>query len=399
LASVFNGIVRVYDIIAFVFVVGGAFYIVIESGAINAALGGLIRKLSGKEYIFIIIIMTAFAIPGATFGMAEETLPFVALMAAVSKALGWDSIVGVSLVTVGVYAGYAAGPLGPFSIGIAHGIAELPIFSGLGLRTLLCVGGLAIAIHHTVKYAQRIKEDPTGSFVYEVDSENAKEELTFDDKLTNRHKLILAILVISLGALVYGVLKFEWWFEEIASLFMLMGIVVGMIAFNGDFNRYAEEFMKGASTMTSAALLIGFSRGVLVVMEDGKIMDTIVYALSLPLHNLHGIFAAWGMFLSQGLINFAIPSSSGQAVVVMPILSPLADLIGVTRQVACQAYQSGDGYWNMITPTHPTLMAALGIAGVSFGKWLKFAGPLVLKWGLWTLVILTIGVLINWGPF
>lgn len=399
MASVFTGILRASDIIAFIFVVGGAFSIVVASGAINTALARLINRLSGREYILVIVIMAAFAICGATFGMAEETLPFVALLVAVSAALGYDSIVGVSLVTIGVYAGYAAGPLNPFSVGIAHSISELPLFSGLGLRSILMLGGLAIAIHHTLRYAKKVKKDPGLSLVADIKYDGANEDALPDSNLTSQHKLILAILVITLITLLFGVLKFGWYFAEISALFTLMAIVIGLLIYKGDFNLVTEEFMKGATSMTTAALLVGLSRGVLVVMEDGKIMDTIVYGLSLPLRGLHSVFAAWGMFIAQGIINFAIPSSSGQAVVVMPIMSPLSDIIGITRQVAVQAYQSGDGYWNMITPTHPVLMASLGIAGVPFSRWFKFAGPLVLKWVLWTFAILAIGVLINWGPF
>lgn len=397
LASVFKGILKASDIIAFIFVVGGAFEVVSRSGAIHAALGHLIKKVSGKEEYFIPICMFAFALGGATFGMAEETLPFVAIMLIAARSLKYDAIVGVSLVTLGVYAGYAAGPLNPFSIGIAHSIAQLPIFSGIGLRTVLCAGSILIAVHHTMKYAKEIRLDPTKSLLWGTETSGSSiTEPELDLELTQTRKIILVLLLLTLGYLIYAVLHLGWYFEEISALFMLMGIVVGMITYKGNLDKYAEAFMDGAKSLTVAALLVGLSRAVLVVMEDGSIMDTIVYALALPLGHLHSVFAAWGMFLAQGVINFFIPSSSGQAVVVMPIFSPLSDVIGLSRQIACQAYQAGDGFWNMITPTHPVLMASLGIAGVSFGKWFRYAWPLVLKWSIWTCTILTVGVFIGW---
>ncbi|PIC97547.1 C4-dicarboxylate ABC transporter permease [Sporosarcina sp. P26b] len=399
LSSVFGGIVGAAEIIAFVLIVGGVFGVIVKSGAINAALARLIHRLKGKESIFIIIAMTAFAMGGATFGMAEETLPFVAIVLAATIAMGYDRIVAVSIVVVGVYAGYSAGPLNPFNVGIAQGIAELPLFSGIGLRTILMVGGLIIAIHHTLRYAKKVKLNPSTSLL--VGEEEVETDTTLLENLTmtKRHKWIMAILGLSLVALVFGVLKYGWYLGEISALMLLMGIVIGMIAFNGSFNQFTDEFMKGAAEMTAAALIIGLSRAILVVMEEGQIIDTLVYAISVPLGNLHSVFAAWGMYISQGLINFVIPSSTGQAAVVMPIMSSISDVIGINRQIAVQAFQSGDGYWNMITPTHPVLMAALGIAAVPFGKWVRFAGPLVLKWTVWVMIILAIGVWTNWGPF
>lgn len=399
LSSVFGGIVGAAEIIAFVLIVGGVFGVIVKSGAINAALARLIHRLKGRESIFIIIAMTAFAIGGATFGMAEETLPFVAIVLAATIAMGYDRIIAVSIVVVGVYAGYSAGPLNPFNVGIAQGIAELPLFSGIGLRSVMMVGGLIIAIHHTLRYAKKVKMDPKNSLLVNEKEIEADSSLLDDLTMTRRHKWIMAVLGLSLVALVFGVLKYGWYLGEISALMLLMGIVVGMIAFKGSFNQFTDEFMKGAAEMTAAALIIGLSRAILVVMEEGQIIDTLVYAISVPLGSLHSVFAAWGMYISQGLINFIIPSSTGQAAVVMPIMSSISDVIGINRQIAVQAFQSGDGYWNMITPTHPVLMAALGIAAVPFGKWVRFAGPLVLKWTIWTMIILAVGVWIDWGPF
>lgn len=399
LSSVFRGLTSASDIIAFIFVVGGAFGLVSDSGAINAGLGKLIRQFSGRENILIAIIMTAFAICGATFGMAEETLPFVAILVTASIALGFDAVVGVAMVVVGVYCGYSAGPLNPFNTGIAQGIAELPLFSGLGLRLFLMTGGLIIAIHHTISYGKKIKASGADKLDESVMIGLKKKQEELDIEMTAKHKIILTILFSTIIVLIYGVLKFGWYFAEISALFMGMGLIVGFIAYSGDVEKIAGSFLKGAGEMTSAAIFVGLSRAILVVTEDGKIMDTIVNALSIPLSQLSSTFAAWGMYFSQGLINFIIPSSTGQAVVVMPIMSSLSDLTGVTRQVAVLAFEAGDGYWNMITPTHPVVMASIGLAGVSFSKWFKYASGLVFKWTAWILIVLAIGVKIGWGPF
>lgn len=397
-ASVFQGLEHASDIIAFIFVVGGAFAIVSNTGAIVAGLGKLIKIFSGRENLLIAVLMIAFSIGGATFGMAEETLPFVVILVSVSLAMGFDKTVGVAIVLVGVYSGYSAGVLNPFNTGVAQGVAELPLFSGIGLRLVFMAGALAIAIHHTTSYAKKIKNAKGETLNNDLETSMGNNELEMGIEMTSQHKLILGILTVTIGILVFGVLKYGWFFKEIAALFMGMGLVVGMIYYKS-FEKYADAFIAGAATMTTAALLMGLSRAILVLAEQGNIMDSIVHAISIPLSQLNNVFAAWGMYVAQGLINFVIPSSSGQAVVVMPIMSALSDIIGVTRQVAVLAFQSGDGFWNMITPTHAVVMATLGLAGLSFNDWFKFALPLVLKWSAWIMATLAFAVLTGWGPF
>lgn len=393
-SSVLRGLVRASEIIAFVFVVGGSFGIVSRTGAITAGLGKLVRKLTGKETILVAIVMTAFAICGATFGMAEESLPFVVILVTVALKMGYDAVVGVSMVVVGIYCGYASGPLNPFNTGIAQGVAELPLFSGMGLRLVLMIGALIIAIYFTTRHGKKYKQlgNDNSVLLAQFSAEDERE-------MNKTDVAILIVLGLTIASLIYGVLSFGWYFEEISALFLTMGIIVGIIYHKTNLEQIAKDFVAGAGEMTTAAIFVGLSRAILVIMEDGMIMDTIVYYLSLPLSQLGNVFAAWGMYLSQGLINFFIPSSSGQAVVVMPILSPLSDVIGVTRQTAVLAYQCGDGFWNMITPTHSVLMASLGLAKLSFGKWFKFAFPLVMAWSVWVCIVLAIATAINYGPF
>lgn len=393
-SSVFRGIVKASEIIGLVFVVGGAFGIVSRTGAIAAGLGSLVKRLAGRESVMVAIVMTAFAVCGATFGMAEEALPFVVILVTVALKMGYDPIVGVSMVVIGLYCGYSAGPLNPFNTGIAQGIAELPMFSGIGLRIVLMLGALVIAVVITVLHGKKYKR-------LGIDNSKLLEEFNAEEErpITKTDIAILLILAVTIGVLIFGVVTYGWYFEEITALFFGMGLLVGLIYRKGNLNQISRDFIEGACEMTTAALFVGLSRAILVIMEDGMIMDTLVYYLSLPLSHLSSVLAAWGMYISQGFINFFIPSSTGQAVVVMPILSPLSDLIGVTRQTAVLAYQCGDGFWNMITPTHSVLMASLGLARVPFGKWFKFAVKVVAAWTVWVFIVLAIATVTNYGPF
>lgn len=394
--SIYNGMLDASDIAWFIFVVGGAFGIVTKSGAIAAALNKLIRRYEGKENILIIIIMTAFFIGGMSYGMGEEIIPLVAILVPIAIKMGFDPIVGVSMPIVGLYSGYSAGALNPFNTGVAQSICDLPLFSGIGLRIVLGLGALIIAIHHTIRHGKKFKASGLRVDLNEL-PENM--QMVEDREFNTKDKLILGTLVLTIAVLVFGIIKYEWYLAEMAGLFFLMGIVIGLIYFKGDFNATINEFMIGCRDIATAVILVCIGRAILIVMQDGNILDTIVYATSIPLEKFPKVIAAWGMYISQGIVNFLIPSSSGQAVVVMPIMSSLADVLDITRQTAVLAFQSGDGFWNMITPVHPILMASLGLAGVSFKKWFKFSLSLVIKWSVWVCAVLAIAVLTDYGPF
>ena len=394
--SIYNGMVDASEIGWFIFVVGGSFGILTKSGAIASGLNRLIGRFQGRESVMIVIIMTAFFIGGMSYGMGEEIIPLIAILVPIAIKMGYDPVVGVSMAVVGLYSGYSAGALNPFNTGIAQSICELPLFSGLGLRILLGVGALAIAIEHTIRHGRKFKQSGQVVDLNEV-PENLRE--TVDRDFTKQDKLILLVLVVTVVILVFGIIKYGWYLKELAGLFFLMGIIIGLIYFRGNFNATMNEFLIGCRDIATAVMLVCFGRAILIVLQDGNILDTIVYATSLPLSHLPKVVAAWGMYLSQGIVNFAIPSSSGQAVVVMPIMSSLADVLGITRQTAVMAFECGDGYWNMITPVHPILMASLGLAGVPFTKWFKFALPLVIKWSIWVCIVLAIAVITGYGPF
>lgn len=394
--SIYNGMVDASDIAWFIFVVGGAFGIVTKSGAIAAALNKLIRRYEGRESLMIVIIMTAFFLGGMSYGMGEEVIPLVAILVPIAIKMGYDPIVGVSMAIVGLYSGYSAGALNPFNTGVAQEICDLPMFSGLGLRIVLGLGALIIAVHHTIRYGKKFKASGQVVNLNEL-PENMQE--VEEREFNTQDKLILLVLVVTIGILVFGIIRYDWYLAEMAGLFFFMGIIVGLIYFKGNFNDTINEFIIGCKDIATAVILVCLGRAILIVLQDGNILDTIVYATSVPLEHLPKVVAAWGMYVSQGIVNFLIPSSSGQAVVVMPIMSALADVLDITRQTAVLAFQSGDGFWNMITPVHPILMASLGLAGVSFKKWFKFSLTLVIKWSVWVCAILAVAVMIDYGPF
>ena len=401
MAVFFNAIKAASELIAFVFVVGGAFGVINRTGAVSAGLNKMVSHLKGKESLFIVLVMAIFCLGGATYGMAEETIPFVAIMVAVAIKMGFDPVVGVSMVILGTYAGYAGGALNPFNTAIAQQICELPTFSGIGLRVALTIGAFAIIAQHIISYGKKYKAGVlSGEIKPDFEDYVPDPSLTGEIREMNgMDKTVLCILFVTIGILIFGVLRYSWYFEEMAALFMTMGIVVGLVYYKGDFNATMTSFIAGAKDMAGTVLVVAMARGVLIMMQSGGIMDTFVYWISLPLSHLKPVFTAWGMYLAQGIINFAIPSSSGQATAVMPIFSALADLTGITRQTAILAFQCGDGFWNMITPAHATTMACIGIGGISFGKWFKYAFPLVIKLSIWIFAVLAFAVVTGYGPF
>ncbi len=391
LSSVYRGLLKAGEIISLLFITGGAFGIVSKTGAIAAGLSKLMNRLKGRETLMVAILMTAFAFCGGTFAFAEESLPFVILVVTLALKMGYDSIVGVSIVVVGIYCGYTAGPLNPFNTGIAQGIAELPTFSGIGMRIFLMVGAIAVGVAVTVAHGKKYKKLGIDNTAL-LESFGVQEERP----MTKQDVAILLILAGSICILIYGVIVHKWYFDEITALFFAMGLLCGLVYHKGNLNQIIRDFVEGGCDMATACIFIGMSRAILVIMEDGMIMDTLVYYISLPLSHLNSVLASWAMYISQGIINFFIPSSTGQAVVVMPILAPVGDLVGVSRQTTVLAYQCGDGFWNMITPTFSVLMAALGLAKVSFADWFKFAWKVVVGWTGWTFIVLTIATLMNY---
>lgn len=391
-----SGMVQSGGLIFLVLFAGGAFEVVERSGAIKGGILRAVNKTRGKEFWLIALVSVLFALGGAVGAVANSIIPFVAIGLIIARALKLDAIVAVSITFGATFAGFNVGFLNPYTVGIAQSIADVPLFSGMLLRVVAFVVIVGATIYYTWRYAKKILKDPAKSLVGVLE-EGGGDPSELEAPFTVRHKLILSFVALCLAFFVFATIQFQWSIDHMAAFFIIIGIGSGIIA-GMDYNKLTMTFLEGCKNLVYGALIIGVARAILIVMENAQILDTFVYALSVPLEGLTPVFAALGMFVANGMINFLVPSGSGQAMIVMPILSPLADMIGVTRQVAVQAYQFGDGFTNSIFPTSGPLMASLAIAGVPWIKWAKWMLPLLLIWVVIAVVMLTVGVLIEWGP-
>ncbi|WZL73970.1 YfcC family protein [Clostridiaceae bacterium 35-E11] len=399
LKSVPKGMAETAEIIFFIFIVGGAFAVVEATGAIEAGLGKITKTMAGKERAIIPIIMLAFSLGGAVFGMAEETLPFIPIMVTLAIALGFDSLTGVGMVLAGAGAGFAGAFMNPFTIGVAQGIAELPLFSGIGFRVVAYLCMTTLAISFVYWYAGRVRKNPKLSIMHDFDQTREDVlDLSVLKDFTAKDKSILLIVLATIGLLIFGVVQYGWYIQEISALFLGMAIVVSIVGKLG-LNGFAEKFIDGMANLAGGALVVGFARAILVVMTEGHILDTILYSTSGAVSQLPSTLAALGMYIFQCFLNYLVPSGSGQAAVSIPILAPLSDLVGVTRQTAVLAYQFGDGISNIFTPTSGYFMAGLALAKVPWSKWAKWILPLILLEYLLGGILVTIAQIIKFGPF
>lgn len=382
LTSPIKGFTSAALVIAFVFLVGGAFSILTHTGAINAGLFSVI-KLSEKKpqyKSFILpLIVALFSLAGATFGMSEEILVFILITIPLSKALGYDALVGAAIPIVGTGVGFAGAFSNPFTIGIAQGIADIPVFSGMQYRVVVWFILTAIACIAITRYAMRIEKNPKRSLLYGLQTNEEENESSTEEfpELNTRRKLILFALLIALVVLIYGVNNHEWYINEIAGLFVGLGIVAAII-YKMPVSEAVSSFVSGAKEMMTAALIIGLAKGLLVIAQDGKIIDTLLNSVANLAGDTPNYISVQLMFIFQSCLNFFIPSGSGQAALTMPIMAPLADLLGISRQITVLAFQFGDGLTNMIVPTSGVTMGALSIAKIPYNKWLKWAFPVVL---------------------
>lgn len=381
------------DIIFFVFIVGGVIGVLRATGAIDALIGASIQRLGNRPVVLVAGMVTLLAVGSSTIGMAEEYMPFIPVLVTMCLALRMDAVVAMGIIYVGAGIGYGCAAYNPFTIGVAQGIAELELGSGHVYRWVFLAACLPVAVHHILRYARRVQADPGASLVQDIDYTSGYE-MPADVRLTGRRALVLVVGVVAIGLFVYGSNAYGWYFTELAALFMGMALVCGVVAPLSP-NRIAREFCSGAAEMTTTALLIGFARTIEVVLTDASVIDTVVHGAAQPLQQMGAEGAALGMLGVQSLCNFFIPSGSGQAYVTMPIMTPLADLTGVSRQAAVLAYQIGDGFTNMLVPTNALLMGMLGLARVPFQRWLRFVLPLLAK--LYVVALIALFVAVRWG--
>jgi len=400
--SPLKGFVEAALIIGFVLIVGGAFNVLAKTDAINSLINKLAKAYKTSKLLqnlFIPVLMLMFSLGGATFGMNEEIIPFVLIIVPICLALGYDSIVGVAIPLIGAHIGFASAFLNPFNVGIAQGIAEVPLFSGIGYRMICWAISTTVAILFLLWYVGRLKKNPKISPMYKEDEERRKNEhfdiiYNNDNHFSIRHKAVLITFVLSLILLVVGVVEFHWYIEEIAGMFFIMGIVVGIIG-GLKSDELIKAFVDGAKDLVGTALIIALARATLVLSRDANIIDTILYGLSPFIESSSPVFASQKMFIVQAIINFFVHSGSGQAALTMPIMAPLADLAGVTRQTAILAFQFGE-YTNIIIPTSAVTMGALSMARVPWDKWAKWVLPLMIILFLLGFILLIPPNLIGW---
>ena len=375
LSAIPRGLEQSADIIFFIFMMGGVFGILQSTGAITAALGRLTELFSDRVGLLVVLLGVLMGIGGSTLGMGEEFIPLVPLFLMLSKRLGYDRVFGLSIVVLTPGIGFAAATTNPFTVNIAQKIAELPLNSGWELRVVLFAVCMTLTIAHILRYGARVRADPKNSLVYGVPE---PESMDFGEvpALTGRHLSILAMCLVLFAGIMVAVQTEGWWLAEMGGGFFLMGLLAAGLA-GLSLQRATEAFTKGMQEMVVAALVVGFARGIVVVMTDAQILDTIVQGAASLLDGTSRHVAVQGMLLFQTGLNFFVPSGSGQAAVTMPLMAPLADLLGITRQTAVLAYQCGDGFSNMVIPTSGTLMAMLLMGGVPYERWLRFALPLV----------------------
>jgi uncharacterized ion transporter superfamily protein YfcC len=447
LGAFFQGFVNQAGIIVFILIIGGAFWIINTTKSIDIGIQSLVRRINnankiafirflGSDNVALVFIMLIFSLFGAIFGMSEETIAFIVIFVPLAISMGYDSIIGISITYLAAHVGFAAAMMNPFTIGIAQGISQLPLFSGIEYRALCWIIINTLAIAFVLLYAKRIKKAPERSPMYKLDHLWRNEHmqstsleqfkstaktwiiyiiltatgiiLSFKFSSTTIHLgksvfsfnfiaiitlyfvissfiairkslqyFILNLLITTIFILIIGVLGYEWYIKEIASLFLALGIITSIV-YGYSANDTVKHFLDGAKDILSAALVVGLAGGIIVLLNDGKIIDTILYNISQSLKNTGEITSVSLMYLFQNGLNIIIPSGSAKAALTMPIMAQFSDLIGVSRQLTVLAFQFGDGFTNMITPTSGVLLGALSMAKIPYTTWFKWVLPFII---------------------
>ncbi len=392
--SPIKGIIAAADIIFLVLIIGGLIGIMNLTGAFDAGIAWLAQALKGREYILIILVTCLVALGGTTFGLAEETIAFFPILIPVFIAAKYDAMVGLASIFLGSSIGTMCSTTNPFSTIIASDAAGINWTTGLNGRFMMLMIVLIISIWYILRYAKRVKNDPTKSVIY--DQKEQIEALFHSNKtnknlqLTNRLRLIILVFTLSFVIMIVGVSKLEWWFVEMTATFLVGAIIIGFIGKIKEFD-FVESFSKGAGDLLGVAFIIGIARGVSVLMDDGLISDTLLFHASTVTEGMNkGVFVNAMLYIYGGL-SFFIPSSSGMAVLTMPVMSPLADTVGIGREIIVNTYQYGMGLFAFINPTS-LILPSLAIVKIGFDKWLKFIMPLFIALVIVTMVVLTISV-------
>jgi len=386
------------SIIAFLFIVGGSLNMLAKTGAIIAGLSTLVRKMRNHSILLIPVLMTTLATFSTLAGCNEEYLAFTPLVVSVALALGFDSLTALGILFCSVAAGYGAGCTQPFSVGVAQGIAGVPIFSALPYRVGIFVVLLILNISFVMYHAYKVKKNPESSPVYEIDRAKA-DTIKIDEaqELSGRQAICLGLLGLNFVGIIVGVLKFDFYMNEISAMFIIMGVLSGIIC-GLKPNDICDAFLEGCKGMMLPCLAVAMCKSATILLDNARVMDTIIHYLAGMLDIFPSSIIAFGVFIIQDLFNLLVPSSSGQAAISMPIMAPLADIVGLTRQTAVFAFTFGDAFTNCITPASGATMSYLAMANVPYKKWARFVLPLIGMWWIVAFCFLTYATAIKLGP-
>lgn len=396
-------------VVAFILVVGGAFGIMFRTGAIENAIFSTISRTQNKEILIIPILFTLFSAGGAIFGMSEEAIPFVMIVVPVVVVMGYDAIVGIMITYGATQIGFATSWMNPFSVAIAQGLSGVPVMSGSGLRIFMWLFFTGFGIIFTTLYALKVKKYPEKSVSFFSDEyfrKNAEGKDFSSIKLKTGDILVILTLFITIVWVIWGVISHGYYIPEITSQFFIMGIISGIIGVIFKMNEMnsddiGKSFQKGAADLLGAALVVGMAKGILIILGGAdpstpSVLNTLLDSASRAIGNFPAAFSAWFMYVFQSIFNFFVVSGSGQAALTMPLMAPLSDLVGVTRQVSVLAFQLGDGFSNLIVPTSGALIGCLGAARLDFGKWFKFSVKLQAWLFLFASIFMVAAVLIGY---
>ncbi|MET3506221.1 YfcC family protein [Halalkalibacter oceani] len=393
-----QGLIASSNLIFLVLIMGGAIAVIEQPGTINAGVKVLVDKTRHRKYVLIASVSLLFGIISAVGVGSNAVIAFIPLGIILARALKLDAIAGVSIIYLGYFSGSAAAVFDPITLGVAQEIAGLPLFSGALFRVFIFVALSIVTILFVIRYVKRISDDPGQSLMGEqkfADKDMKEEDM---GAFTTAHKILILYFFLCIGTFVYGSLTWGWGINELAAIFLINAIGSALISRQSP-NQFVRSFMGGAKNILYGALIIGIARAVVVLMENAFILDTVVNAIFIPMSELGTIMGALAMFFFNIFFNILVPSGSGQAAVVMPMMTPLADMLGVTRQTAVIAFKLGDGITNMVTPISGVLMAVLAIGGVPFTRWIRFVMPLVFYWTVVGMLFVILAVFIDYGPF
>ncbi|MDO6542755.1 YfcC family protein [Photobacterium sanguinicancri] len=393
-----NYAARAVDVALFVLVIGGFLAVVTRTGAIDAGIAGTMKRLNGKEKWMIPILMGLFALGGTVYGMAEETIPFYALLIPVMIAAGYDSIVGVAIIMVGAGIGCLGSTINPFATVIASNAAEINFMEGVWLRVAILVIGWLACVFYVMRYADKVKRDPSQSLVAHQKEDNERHFLHSKEQeapeLTGTRKAVLAIFGATFAVMMWGVSVAGWWMAELSALFIGASIVAGLVGKLSE-TELTNSFVDGARDLLGVALIIAIARGLVVVMDNGNITHTILNYAEGLLGGLSQVAFVNAIYWVEAVLCLVVPSSSGLAVLSMPVLAPLADFAGVGRELVVTAFQSASGLPNLVTPTSGVVMGGLAIGRVAYSSWLRFIGPLLAFLTAMVMVLLSIGTVLS----